>query len=86
MRTCAVVQPGFLADVLLHETAVAWVRGLETSTAPAAPWRETREEFGQRLREIGRRVNEKYNVAGLCSELPSRVQRVIEKEGDRLSS
>ena len=38
------------------------------------------------MREVGRRVNEKYDVAGLCSELPSRVQRVIEKEGDRLSS
>ena len=70
-----------------HGRSRGWTPAVaEFSTTPATPWRETREEFGQRLREIGRRVNEKHNVAGLCSEHPSRLQRVIEKEGDRLSS
>ena len=84
MGVDAAKQPGFLADVLLHETAVSWVRELEAKTTPAAPWRETREAFGERLRQIARRVNEKHKVANLCRKLPARLQGVIEREGDRI--
>ncbi len=77
-------QPGFLADVLLHETAVAWVRKLLAASTPYPPWQETREAYGERLREVARRVNEQYKVAGLCRELASRLQEVVDKEGDRL--
>ena len=84
MGADAARQPGFLADVLLHETAVSWVRELEAKTTPAAPWHETRVAFGERLREIARRVNEKHNVAGHCRKLPGRVQDVIDREDDRL--
>ena len=70
--------------MLLHETAVAWVRRLLATSAPPAPWRETREAFGERLREVARRVNEQHNVAGLCRELPASLSEVVLKEGDRL--
>ena len=39
-------QPGNLQEVLLHETAVSWVRRREATTRPATPWKETVEEFG----------------------------------------
>lgn len=84
MAADAARQPGFLADVLLHETAVSWVRDLETKTTPASPWLESRHTFGERMREIARRVNQKHNVDGLCRELPARVQALVDKEGDRL--
>lgn len=84
MGTSAAQQPGFLADVLLHETAVSWVRELLHITTPAAPWQETREAFGERLREVARRVNENHNVDGLCNELPRRLQELVGKQGDRL--
>ena len=84
MGSSAIRQPGFLADVLLHETAVAWVRRLLATSTPPAPWLETREAFGGRLREVARRVNEQHNVAGLCHELPTRLSEVVLKEGDRL--
>ena len=51
---------------------------------PSSPWRETREAFGERLREVARRVNERRDVAGLCSELPSRLQALVDREGDQL--
>ena len=51
---------------------------------PYPPWQETREAYGERLRAVARRVNEEYNVAGLCRELPCRLQEVVDKEGDRL--
>ena len=38
-------QPGTLAQLLLHETAVAWVRARQTITTPKKPWTETREAF-----------------------------------------
>ena len=84
MGADAARQPGFLADVLLHETAVSWVRDLETKTTPGSPWLETRDAFGERLREVARRVNQKHKVTGLCRQLPARVQAVVDKEGDRL--
>ena len=34
----ASVQPGRMQEVILHETAVARIRGRLTSTAPSEPW------------------------------------------------
>ena len=45
-------QRGYCADVLLHETAVVWIRkGLSTSV-PRTPWKETRALYGARLRHL----------------------------------
>ena len=78
-------QPGTLAQVLLHETAVAWVRVQQTRTTPKKAWEETREAFGDRLRAIARYINTEYNVEGLCRDFPLRVQHLVDAEGDNLS-
>ena len=77
-------QPGALAQVLLHETAVAWSRNQLKLTSPRQPWKETREDFATRLREVCRFINAKYQVEGLCREFPMRIQLLIDKKGDSL--
>ena len=78
-------QPNTLAQVLLHETAVAWVRLQQTRTTPRQPWAETRAAFGERMRAIARRINEEYNVEALCREFPGRIQKLIDLDGDNLT-
>ena len=80
----AYVQPGALQEVMLHETAVAWVRRRETVTQTREPWRETVAEFGDRLRGICQHINEKYDVEGLCRKLPGRLQKIVDAGGDRI--
>ena len=81
----ATAQPGNLAQVLLHETAVAWTRHRLTLSLPAAPWEEeTREAFGARLREAARYSNANYDVEGLCRSFPKRIQDLVDREGDNL--
>ena len=48
---CAVGQPGRSGDVLLHETAVGWLRDRMLRTVPAEAWKEGREAFYTRLRK-----------------------------------
>ena len=48
----ASIQPGNLQQVMLHETAVGWIRYRERAKRPATPWQETYAEFGTRLRGI----------------------------------
>jgi len=81
----ASAQPGNLQEVMLHEPAVAWIRKRETVTQTRQPWTETVAEFGARLRGICRHINSKYDVEGLCKELPQRLQSVVGSEGDRIS-
>jgi len=47
----AASQAGSLADCMLHETAVAWLRLLLEKSMPATPWTETPAEYYQRLRK-----------------------------------
>lgn len=81
----AALQPGNVGDVLLHETAVAWVRYRLERTLPRSPWTETMEEYGSRLKLIAQDINEKLNVDGLCREFPSRIMELIDRAGDRLA-
>jgi len=81
----AKVQPGSLQEVLLHETAVAWIRRREGVTKGLAPWKETPEQFGERMRNICSYVNSNFDVDGLCRALPKRVQAVIDAKGDRIN-
>ena len=80
------MQPGSLQEVMLHETAVAWVRRRETVTQTQEPWHETVEEFGTRLRAICQHVNANFDVEGLCKKLPERLQKVVDAEGDRIEA
>ena len=79
-------QPGACADVLLHETAVAWIReGLSQSKAKR-PWKESRDQYAARLRSVVADCNARHDVAGLCRGLPKRLRELIRRQGDRLKT
>ena len=80
----ASVQPGKMGDVLLHETAVSWIRYRERRCRIAKPWEETMEEVVTRMKGIVQKINDDLDVEGLCRQFPRRVQELIDAEGDRL--
>lgn len=80
----AVTQPGSFQDVLLHETAVSWLRHRLSRTTPAKCWQETREEYGRRLKRCCEEVNQECDVEGLCKGLPKRIKMLLDTQGDRL--
>ena len=84
MRDNASEQPGSLQEVMLHETAVAWIRDRQTKTTPKKPWEETVEAHGERLRDIATYINGHYDVDGLHRDFLPRVQTLIDAEGGRL--
>ena len=81
----ASVQPGCLQELMLHETAMAWVRARLNKTVPPKPWEETIEAFGSRLKDVALYINRQYNVDGLCQQLPERVAMLMKSQGDRIS-
>ena len=62
------------------------MRRREAVAQKRQPWVETVEEFGARLREICDHSNTHFDVEGLCEGLPSRVQKAIDADGDRIKS
>ena len=80
----AAVQPGKLGDLMLHETAVAWIRNKERTTLPTRPWEETPVQLGTRLKRIASEINAEHDVVGLCRELPARVAQLRLKKGRKL--
>ena len=83
---CAVDQPGTGGDVLLHETAVGWLRERLLRTVPAQPWNEGREAYLTRLREQCAKLNEECEVEALCRDFPKRLADLKAKKGDVLKS
>jgi len=81
----ASVQPGHLQEIMLHETAVSWLRRRLETTLPARCWEETPAAFGARLRQCCAEINAELNVDGLCRDLPRRIQQLVDLEGDRLA-
>ena len=77
-------QPGNMADVLLHETAVAWIRRREGKVRPKEAWNESVAAFGARMKAICQDINDTCEVADLCKKFPKRLQDLKEREGDRL--
>ena len=81
----ASIQPGRCGDLWLHETAVSWVREQLKRTLPREPWREREEQFAKRLKTAAEHVNARFDVHGLCKEMPERMRLLVhEKKGDRL--
>ena len=70
--------------MMLHETAVAWMRQRLTKTRPQQAWTETLEAYRSRLKACAAYINEHYNVQGLCHDLPTRLRDLDEVEGDRI--
>ena len=84
MGNCAAVQPGHMQQILLHETAVAWIRYGLTTTAPSQGWLETPAQYEKRLKGVVEDINATLDVEGLCNGLLKRVQGVIESSGGRV--
>ena len=70
----ASVQPGQLQEVMLHETAVSWIRARLTKTLPKKPWEESVDAYRSRPKACAAYCNGHYDVVGLCRALPKRVQ------------
>ena len=77
-------QPGSLWEMMLHETAVSWIRRGLTWSLPPKPWEESVDDYTARLKAVVQRINSEYNVEGLCKELPLRVRDLHEAQGGRL--
>ena len=78
-------QPPDVPDVLLHETAVSWIRQRLHATAPKRRWEETPEQLATRLQAAVAHCNDEYNVSGLCRKFTSRLTELVkETAGDRL--
>ena len=80
----AILQPGDLKDLMLHETAVAWLSNCLRVTTPAKPWEETTQAFGARLKAATEYVNAHYDLEGLQNELPARLQKLSDQKGGRI--
>ena len=83
---CAVGQPGRSGDVLLHETAVGWLRDRMLRTVPAEAWKEGREAYYARLREQCAMPNEECEVEELRRAFPQRLTDLKAKKGDVLKT
>ena len=81
----AKAQPGAMHELMLHETAVAWIRFLEEQTRLKEPWNESLIEYASRMKGIALDINKRHDVDNLCRELPQLVEKQIEAEGDRIS-
>ena len=77
-------QPGSMQDVLLHDTAVSWMRTRLGRTIPTKCWEETPEQYGRRLKRCCDEVNEDCDVEGLCNGLPKRMRLLQDNGGNRL--
>ena len=79
-------QPPDIGDVLLHETAMAWVRAklAKTGQELKQPWKETPRELGKRLAGIMTDINQNCDVDGLCREFPERLETLKKRKGGRL--
>ena len=80
----ACVQPGQLQEIMLRETAVAWMRKRLAKTLPRKCWEESTEAYQARLKACAAHFNAKFDVEGLCWELPDRVEKLYKRKGDRL--
>ena len=78
-------QPPDVADVVLHETAISWLRVEEEQTRPTRPWEETPKQLAVRLQRGVSRINKDFDVRGLCMEFPDWLHTLVKKKGgDRL--
>ena len=78
-------EPRDIGDVLLHETAISWLRREEESTRPLRPWEETPEELSRRIQQCVSHINREFDVRGLCMEFPGRLDALVKTtHGGRL--
>ena len=75
-----------MPDILLHETAVSWVRNAMRRTKPVClPWEETPEQWSRRMLQCVDEVNRSCDVEGLCRRFHDRIDECLAEGGNRLS-
>ena len=80
----AELQLGDLQEVMLHDTAMSWIRDREAATRPVEAWKETPSEVASRLRAICKDINNTFDVEGLCRALPKGLQMLEVAECDKI--
>ncbi len=74
-----------MPDLLLHEAAVSWVRGvLRRTKTECAPWKETPAQWSRRMVKVVDEVNRTKDAEALCRQFPERVEECIAEDGARL--
>ena len=74
-----------MQELMLHETAVSWIRLRLGRSVPKKAWEESREAFTARLKKICEDINESLDVEGLCRDLLPRIEKLVARKGDRLA-
>ena len=79
-------QPADLADLFMHETVAAWVRRYfrKHPVVKSEDLETNRAAVVAGLRACERHINNNYDVRGLCSSMPERLDELLQAEGDRL--
>ena len=80
-------QPPDIADILLHETAVSWVRQYLKTHPINWGINQARniQRCGELLADAADYINTYHDVEGLCHELPERLKELRDEAGERLS-
>ena len=75
-----------MPDLLLHETAVSWLRGALRKMKPeVAPWPETPAQWSRRMMKAVAEVNDgSKDVEALCMQFPDRIEECLAEKGGRL--
>ena len=80
----ASAQPGNVQEMMLHETAVSWMRHRLRLSTPKSAAEETRCEYESRLRDACRDINEHCDVEGLCRGFLKRMHALKDAQGGGL--
>ena len=78
------VQPGRLQELMLHETAVSWIRLRLTRSVPKRPWEESRDAYAARLKACAEDINRNLRLDDLCNAFPKRIETLVNRDGGRL--
>ena len=69
---------GHMQEILLHDTAVSWIRCRLAQTLPKECWKETPAEYEARLKRVVADINANLDVEGLCRRLPDRLRKLVD--------
>ena len=73
-----------MPDLLLHETAASWVcNALRRIKPETMPWKESPAQWSRRMMQAVGEAN-LGDVDGLCRSFKQRVQKIVERDGDRI--
>ena len=73
-----------MPDLLLHETAVSWVRNkLRRAKPETMPWKETPAQWSRRMMAAVGEAN-LGDVDGLCRQFPERLEECVAAGGNKL--